>query len=87
MSSAQKDGIRSGVAASIVPAFTDRRYGQPAYCQLRGTCPTEITTGAEDSSEMGAFCHLKQAQREGNVRLRLAEYLPFGLEAATVYVT
>ena len=30
---------------------------------------------------MGAYCHLKQPQRESNLRMRLEEYLPFGLEA------
>ena len=29
---------------------------------------------------MGAYCHLKQPQRESNLRIRLDEYLPFGLE-------
>ena len=43
--------------------------------------------GAEDGSEMGAFCVLKQAQRESNLRLRLDEYLPVGLEAGIIYVT
>ena len=34
---------------------------------------------------MGAFSHLKQPQR--NLRLRLGEYLPFGLEPGLIYVT
>jgi hypothetical protein len=36
---------------------------------------------------MGAFNHLMQPQREANLRLRLEEYLPFGLEAGLIYVT
>ena len=36
---------------------------------------------------MGAYCHLKQPQRAANLRLRLDEYLPFGLEAGIIYVT
>jgi hypothetical protein len=36
---------------------------------------------------MGTFCHLKQPQRESNLKIRLKEYLPFGLEPAVVYVT
>ena len=36
---------------------------------------------------MGAFCHLKQPQRESNLRLRLDEYLPFGLEAGILFAT
>ena len=36
---------------------------------------------------MGAFCVLKQPQRESNLRLRLDEYLPVGLEAGLIDVT
>jgi hypothetical protein len=47
----------------------------------------EIRAGAEDGSEMGVFCHLKQPQRETNLRIRLEEYLPFGLDPGVIYVT
>ena len=36
---------------------------------------------------MGAYCHLKQPQRERNLRTRLEEYLPFGLDYGLIYVT
>jgi hypothetical protein len=36
---------------------------------------------------MGAFSFLRQPQRETNLAIRLDEYLPFGLEPATIYVT
>jgi hypothetical protein len=75
------------VAGRVVPSFTSERYGQPGYAQLRVSAPRELREGAEDGSEMGAFCHLKQPQRESNLRIRLDEYLPFGLEAGLVYVT
>jgi hypothetical protein len=83
----QKMAIRAEVERWLVPAFTSDRYGQPAYAQLHLGCPEQIRTGAEDRSEMGAFCHLKAPQREANLRLRLEEYLPFGLDAGTIYVT
>ena len=83
LTAAEKSEIRSW----LVPSFTDERYGQPAYGQLHLACPEQIRTGAEDGSEMGAFCHLKQPQRESNLRLRLKEYLPFGLEPGILYVT
>jgi len=79
--------IALDIEARLVPALVTTRYGQPAYAQLDLSCPREIRTGAEDGSEMGAFCHLKQPQRASNLQLRLGEYLPFGLEAAIVYVT
>ena len=79
--------LREEVQGWLVPSFTSDRYGQPAYAQLHLACPRQIATGAEDGSEMGAFCHLKQPQREANLRLRLEEYLPFGLEPGILYVT
>ncbi len=84
---AEKDAVRTLVRSQIVPGFTTTRYGQPAYAQLRHSAPLGIRTGAEDGSEMGAYSHVKQAQREANLRLRLDEYLPFGLEAGVLYAT
>jgi hypothetical protein len=79
--------IENEVALWVLPAFQTDRYGRPDFAQLRLSTPTQIRTGAEDGSEMGAFCVLKQAQRETNLRIRLDEYLPVGLEAGLIYVT
>ncbi len=87
LTQAERHAIRQHVDAWLVPAFTTARYGRPAYAQLRLTAPLEIRTGAEDGSEMGAYCHVRQPQRESNLRIRLDEYLPFGLEAGAIYVT
>ena len=87
LTTAQKDAIRDDVRAWLMPVFTGNRYGLPAYGQLAYSCPLQIRTGAEDGSEMGAFSFLKQPQRETNLRVRLQEYLPFGLEAGLIYVT
>ena len=75
------------VISLIKPAFTSTIYGHPGYAQLNINCADEIRTGAEDGSEMGVFSHLKQPQREANLRTALEEYLPFGLEAGFFYVT
>ncbi len=83
----ESTALRQEIQGWLVPSFTSERYGQPAYAQLHLACPRQIATGAEDGSEMGAFCHLKQPQREANLRLRLEEYLPFGLEPGILYVT
>ena len=84
---AQKAAIIAQVRARVVPSFTSIHYGDPGYAQLHLNCPVEIRTGAEDGSEMGVFCHLKQPQRETNLRIRLEEYLPFGLDPGVIYVT
>lgn len=90
LSQAQQDAIasstRAAIAAVLVPSFTARRYGHPAYLQLARSAPAEIQRGASDGSEMGALCHRKQPQREDNLRIRLAEYLPFSLDPALVFV-
>jgi hypothetical protein len=75
------------IRARVRPAFTAVRYGFPGYAQLNLNSAVEINTGAESGAEMGAFEHLKQAQRQANLRIRLQEYLPYGLEAGEVYVT
>jgi len=81
------DAIRDRIEGALSPSFTSRRYGAPGYAQLRIGCPAEIALGAEDGSEQGAFSNLKQPQRESNLRIRLDEYLPFGLEPGLIYVT
>lgn len=67
------------------PHFTSLRYGDPAYCQLRQSTPDKIRRGAHDESEMGVLHGLYQPQRETNLRVRLEEYLRFGLEAGLIY--
>jgi len=86
LTQAQIDALRLTVTRRLRPEYSSEDYGQPAYLQLHVNGPKEIATGAEDGSEQGAFCHLKQAQREANLRLRLEEYLPFGLEPGLIYV-
>jgi hypothetical protein len=79
--------LAARVQARLAPAFTDRRYGRPAYGQLAWSCAAEIRSGADDESEMGAFHDLYQPQRETNLRVRLEEYLRAGLEAGILHVT
>jgi hypothetical protein len=69
------------------PEFTSLRYGDAAHCQLELHCPPEIRAGADDGAEMGAFHMLFEPQREKNLRLRLDEYLRFGLEAGIFYAS
>jgi len=87
MSAAEQDALRAAVVARLVPSFTTTQYGQPAYLQLRLSAPAELRTGAADGAEMGAYCLCRQPQRESNLRTRLEEYLPFGLESGPIYVT
>lgn len=69
------------------PHFTSLRYGDPGYAQLRVSTPDAIRRGADDDGEMGVTHYLHQPQRETNLRLRLDEYLRFGLEAGFIYAS
>lgn len=75
------------IRARMVPSFTSEHYGHYAYAQLSQSCAVEVTTGAEDGSEMGVFCFLKQPQRVTNLQTALDEYLRFGMEAGIIFVT
>lgn len=77
----QTDGVR------IRPQFESETYGDPGFAQLSRRSAVEITEGADDEAEMGAFHDLFQPQRETNLRIRLDEYLRFGLEAGVFFVT
>lgn len=74
-------------AARVRPIFTSLIYGDAGYGQLSKHCAVEITKGADDEAEMGAFHNLYQPQRETNLRTRLDEYLRFGLEAGIFYAS
>jgi hypothetical protein len=85
--STQSNAIRSAVSAWLVPTFTSSHYGDPGYGQLAAGGVSQIATGAEDGSEMGVFAQLKQPQRAQNLRTRLGEYLPVGLDGTLIDVT
>ncbi|HEX7956817.1 MAG TPA: hypothetical protein VF508_07745 [Pyrinomonadaceae bacterium] len=71
----------------VRPHFSSVRYGTPAYCQLAETCPAEIRRGADDESEMGVYHDLFQPQREANLRARLDEFTPAGVDAGSIFAT
>jgi hypothetical protein len=73
-------------AARVAPQFTSVTYGDPGYAGLATACPTEISTGAEDEGEMGAWHFVASPQRVRNLRQALDEYLRFGLEAGIFFV-
>jgi hypothetical protein len=73
--------------ARVRPQFTSLRYGDAGYGQLSARSAAEIRVGADDESEMGAFHDLYAPQRETNLRVRLDEYLRFGLEAGIFYAS
>jgi hypothetical protein len=83
----ERDELIESERLRVEPDFNSTRYGRAAYCQLANSCVVEITTGAEDESEMGAFHDLFQPQRAANLRTRLAEYTPAGVNAGIILAT
>ena len=67
-----------------MPQHTSLRFGDPAYGQLRPLTHPAIREGADDESEMGVTHELYEPQRVANLRIRLDEYLRFGLHAGLV---
>lgn len=71
----------------VQPLFNSVRYGEPNYAQLADDCAVEITRGADDEAEMGVFHHLYQPQRAANLRARLDEYTPAGMDAGIIFAS
>ncbi len=69
------------------PLFRSLRYGDPAYGKLVSSTDDRIRRGADDGGEMGAFHFLLAPQRETDLRIRIAEYLPVGMEFGIFYET
>jgi hypothetical protein len=83
----ERDRALRREAHRVRPQFESVRYGTPQYCRLSAACAPEITRGADDESELGAFHDLFQPQRQTNLEARLAEFSPAGSDAAIVFVT
>ena len=76
LSAAERDALLTAERLRVEPDFDSLRYGRPVYCRLALNCAPEITGGADDESEMGAFHDLYAPQRAANLRQRLSEYTP-----------
>ncbi|HWU85743.1 MAG TPA: hypothetical protein VN253_00605 [Kofleriaceae bacterium] len=81
---AERATASAGEILRVRPQFGSVRYGKPTYAQLGPGCAPEIVRGADDESEMGAFHDLFQPQREANLRARLDEYTPAGMDVDLV---
>jgi hypothetical protein len=67
------------------PIFYALRYGLPGYLKLLPDTPDVIRRGADDEGEMGAFHFVLGPLREADLRVRMQEYLPVGLEFGISY--
>jgi hypothetical protein len=67
------------------PVFYALRYGLPGYMKLLPGTPDVVRRGADDGGEMGAFHFVLGPLRETDLRVRLQEYLPVGLEFGIIH--
>jgi hypothetical protein len=74
-------------AGSPQPLFYSLRYADPGYAKLLPSTGDAIRRGADDGGEMGSFHFLLAPLRETDLRVRMQEYLPVGLEFGIFYET
>jgi hypothetical protein len=67
------------------PCFYSLRFGDPAYAKLIPSTDDLIRRGADDGGEMGVFHFLLAPLRETDLKIRMREYLPVGLEFGVFY--
>jgi hypothetical protein len=88
--------------ADGAPLFVSVRFGEWGYAQLAdgvdaqilGPWPVpppvmplpSIATGAENGSEMGAFCAALAPVKERSLLIKYAEYMPAGLIPVLIHV-
>ncbi len=76
--------VEQGIA-SPQPIFFAFRYGRPGYMKLLTSTPDVVRRGADDGGEMGAFHFVLAPLRETDLRVRMQEYMPVGLEFGIIY--
>ncbi len=78
------------------PIFTSDAYGHPGYAQVLDTADAAITggaahasinAGADNGSQLGAFCSDRAPVKEQGLLIKYAEYMPLGLTPVIVHVT
>jgi hypothetical protein len=73
------------VPQSPEPLFFSLQYGDPGYSKLLTSPPDAVRRGADDGGEMGAFHFVLAPLREDDLRVRLQEYVPVGMEFGIIY--
>lgn len=69
----------------IIPAFfSSLRFGDPGYATLSVVAPIEISQGAENGSEMGAFSSLLRPIHLNSIQNKVDEFKPAGVIAQYV---
>jgi hypothetical protein len=74
------------LAAGRAP-FVSTSFGHAHYAQLLPATEPAIATGAEDGSEMGAFCRNQAPIKRRSLLLKYQEFMPIGVTPELIDVT
>jgi hypothetical protein len=80
-------GNPSVASRCLPPMFNALRFGRPDYAQLASEGPAEIATASESGAEVGAFASRLMQRRLDNLRRKLEEFMPLGLEPLVIAET
>ncbi|HUN52652.1 MAG TPA: hypothetical protein VMU42_16115, partial [Candidatus Sulfotelmatobacter sp.] len=79
---------RSVAVPAVGPVFVSRRFGEPGYARLRRLADAAIIDpqtgdtilgGAQNESEMGAFCGEQVSLKKRGLTIKFEEYAPLGI--------
>jgi hypothetical protein len=73
--------------ARVRPRFDSVRFGSAGLARLAADTAPEITHGAEDDGELGAYHNLWLTRRMEDMQARLAEFTPIGVDLDIVFAT
>jgi hypothetical protein len=79
LAAADPGRVEALTAARITPRFDTVQFGQPAYARLADQAAPELTHGAHDEGELGAYHDLWQPLRAADLRTQLRDYVPPGI--------
>ena len=66
------------LAARLAPRFDSVRFGDPGYARLAHGAAPELTRGAHDEGELGAYHDLWQPLRIADLESQLRQFVPAG---------
>lgn len=86
---APEDRERERIAEQkrVAPVFDSTHFGAAAYGRLADGAARELTQGAHDEGELGAYHEQWQRLRAQDLRRRLEEFAPAGMDIDIVYAT
>jgi hypothetical protein len=79
--------LEARTAARLVPRFDSVQFGQPAYARLAEDAAPELTHGAHDEGELGAYHDLWQPLRVSDLRTQLQQFAPIGIDIDVRFAT